>query len=418
MTRLRSVLARLAGFQSFEKTADGRHLSPLDSVRRLLDDLGRPEARYEIVHVAGTHGKGLTAAMIAATLERDGHRTGLYTSPAVIDVRDGIRIDGRWITADEFVRVAEIVLGVAEGYGGRPPLSWFDLMTAIAFLAFAEAGVDWVVVETGLGGRLDSTNVTDKALAVITPIDYDHADVLGGTLEAIAAHKLGILRDGVPVVVAPQRPASRRVLEKLLAAEGDRVVWSEELLVRAPGSVPAVYQENAGTALAARRLLDAPGEPDSWLGAALSVSLPGRLDLRHDVLWGGCDTALPQVVLDGCHTPAAIAACVGQLRAWRIEDYTLILGMAGDKLTDVLRRPLGELCRPAREIVLTEFESPRSVGPGRLEVFLEPVDPPLCTSSVGEAMKRVCESPRRPLVVAGSLYLAGEVLRGLSPADC
>ena len=433
--RSAEVLRRLARFPSFEETADSRHVSPLSAIRRLLATLNNPEENYRIVHVAGTDGKGLTAAMIAAILHRDGYRTGLYTSPQVCDVREGIQIDGEWIAEDDFTRVAGTVLRAASG---DVHLSQFDLRTAIALLAFSELGVDWAVVEAGLGGRFDSTNVTDKALAVVTAIDYDHTALLGDSLVEIADHKIGILRPGVPVVVARQKPGLLALLDEKASSEGSYVFAAAALAIRPSGAglyelrwpdgevtparigerVPAdVYLESLRTALVSRQVLGA-GSPASWAEAALAVSLPGRLEYRERVTWQGCSVPVARMVLDGCHSPGAVRACAQQLAAWHMDDYTLVLGLAGDKLTDRLRQPLADLCRPAHAIVLTSFDFPRAAAPPALAEFLRDADPVLgprlrTAGSVSEAMRAACAEPRRPVVVAGSLYLIRDVLSGL-----
>lgn len=375
--------------------------------------------------------------MIAAILASDGFRTGLYTSPWVRDAREEIQVGGEWISAERFARLAGTVLDLAEGYGESVLLSRFDLTTAIAFLAFAEAEVDWAVVEAGLGGRLDSTNVVDKALAVVTPIDYDHTAILGESLHAIADHKLGILQAGVPAVLAEQDAA---LTEKLAALARERsIVHSRELEVRPragasghelrwpdgaathltpPPRLPmSTYLECARTALLSRWLLGAgpvsSRRRSSWAEAALAVSLPGRSTWLEDVSWQG--KRFPTVVLDGCHSPASLRACKRQLGDWGITEFTLILGMARDKLTERIRRPLTELSLGAEEVVFTSFDSPRSASTREGADFLAGSDPRLA------ARLRTAESPAealrgasaRALVIAGSLYLFREVLPGL-----
>ena len=427
------VRARLEGFASFEKSSEARHLSPLASIRRLLADLGHPERDFQVVHVAGTHGKGLTAAMIAAILSEEGLKTGLYSSPYVLDLREEVRIDGKWICEDELARLAGSVVELTEGYD--TPVSRFDLMTATAFLAFSQAGADWAVVETGLGGRLDSTNVTDKALAVITPIDYDHAALLGESLAEIAEHKLGILREGTPVVVARQNDELTAALRRRFDHQRRPVTWSGEIGIRPsrdgrqllwedptaePHSLPPdwpsrTYLECLRTALAsATYLASASGfrnRPTAWVDAALAISLPGRLSILRDV---GCKSGtcrFATVVLDGCHSPAAVQACVAQLRDWRIAGYTLILGVSRDKLTQRLRRPLSELCARAIEVICTSFDSPRAAAAPDSAAFLDATAGirPRRAESAEEALLKASQAPERPLVVAGSLYLLRDV---------
>lgn len=439
-------LDRLDRFASYERSGGAWDLSPLTAIRRLLKDLGHPERGFEVVHVAGTHGKGLTAAMIEAILRSEGRRTGLYTSPYVLDVREEIQIDGAWIDGAELDRLAERVLEVAThptASQNRP--SRFDLMTALAFLAFAESGVEIAIVETGLGGRLDSTNVTDKTLAVLTPIDYDHMAILGDSLGEIIAHKLGIVRPGTPVVLAPQSPEATRVLREQLEHEhsASRVVSSPPLgisttppdhleLTWPDGQVHTVpcdprfpqtaHLDCVRTALTAASVLCPVSNPDAWARAALGVSLPGRLTYRENTVLENTGP-FSTVVLDGGHTPAALRACARQLDDWGLTGYTLILGLSRDRLTPGLRDPLAALCRPAEDLVLTPFESPRSTTPSDLEAWLQGTDclapvhlspvylaPVYLANSSGDALARAAQTPERPLVIAGSLYLIREVL--------
>ncbi|MCS7251884.1 MAG: Mur ligase family protein, partial [Thermoflexus sp.] len=173
----------------------------LDPVQRLLDRLGNPHRRYTVIHIAGTKGKGSTAAMAEAILRAAGFRTGLYTSPHLHTMRERIRIAGEMLSrsavADLFERLRPLI-------EADPELTVFDVLTAMGFLAFAESGVEITVVEVGLGGRLDSTNVVSPAVCLITALSRDHTEILGPTLAHIAFEKAGILKPGVPAVTAPQ----------------------------------------------------------------------------------------------------------------------------------------------------------------------------------------------------------------------
>ena len=160
--------------------------------------------KFKIFHVAGTYGKGLTAAMISRLLEVQGFSSGCYTSPHLVDIRERITLNGSFVSESEFARSASRVLKIAKDYKGTPYLSYFDILTAVAFNVFLNCKMDWVVLETGLGGRADSTYVSVKELCVFTRIGLDHQEVLGSSLKQIASEKTGITRTGIPVIVAPQ----------------------------------------------------------------------------------------------------------------------------------------------------------------------------------------------------------------------
>jgi dihydrofolate synthase/folylpolyglutamate synthase len=200
----------------------------LDRIVSLLDAIGGPHKSGRFIHVAGTNGKGSTCAMIASALRVSGYRTGFYSSPHLVDPRERIQIEGELITEKEWVEAFDVVHAAAEDLLARELIdahpSFFETMTAMAFHAFARAALDVVVLETGLGGRLDATNVVTPELSVITPIDFDHEAFLGSSIQSIAAEKAGILKRGRPAVFAEQRPEAFEVLDRR-ALELDVPVW-------------------------------------------------------------------------------------------------------------------------------------------------------------------------------------------------
>src|SRR5580704_11451263 len=204
----------------------------LERIRAVLAALGDPQLAYRVVHVAGTNGKGSTCAMIEAGLRAAGIRTGLFTSPHLIEPTERIRIDGIPVTPEQFQQAFEVVHNCAERLDLDCHPTYFETVTAMGFWLFRELGVETAVVETGLGGRLDATNVTQPVLTVITPIDFDHEAYLGHTLEAISGEKAGILKAGVPAVFARQRPEAAAVLDARAAELGVRVVRAEEFEIR------------------------------------------------------------------------------------------------------------------------------------------------------------------------------------------
>ncbi len=205
----------------------------LDRIRAVLDALGNPQRTFRVVHVAGTNGKGSTCAMIDAGLRAAGMRTGLFTSPHLIEPTERIQIDGIPVTPEKFQRAFAVVHETAEKLDLDCHPTYFETVTAMAFWLFRELSVETAVVEVGLGGRLDATNVVEPALTVITPIDFDHEAYLGNTIESIAAEKAGILKPGVPAVFARQRPEAAAVLAERARANLEiEVTRAEDFEVR------------------------------------------------------------------------------------------------------------------------------------------------------------------------------------------
>ena len=287
---LTAVLARLDARIDWERRDRGALRPGLGPIEALVAALGLPERAYRTVHVAGTKGKGSVAALVAAAL--DG-RVGVYGSPHVSRVQERIRIDGQEVEDALLERALTGALDHA-----TPAATWFDVMTAAAFVAFREAGVDWAVVEVGLGGRLDSTNVVAPAACAITSIDLEHTDVLGGTRAAIAGEKAGIMKPGVPCVTGVER-----------GSEAGEVIAARARVL----GCPLTWAPSGGTLgernlALARALLDVLGASSSRLddpAVRASATLPGRLERA----WAG---AVP-VVLDGAHVPSSLTAVLEDL---------------------------------------------------------------------------------------------------------
>jgi dihydrofolate synthase/folylpolyglutamate synthase len=390
----------------------------LDRIRALLAELGDPQMACRFVHVAGTNGKGSTCAMIASALRVAGFRTGLYTSPHLIDPRERIAIDGCPITEEEWVECFEEVHAAAERLLARESIdahpSFFETVTAMAFLAFARAGSEMVVLETGLGGRLDATNVVDPEVAVITPIDFDHEAFLGSSIESIAAEKAGILKPGRPAVFAAQRPEALAVLEhraldldipvtpsgawRVEGLETNRfgsrftLVADEEIPISCP--LAGEHQvENARTAVAALSVLAIPSAAIRE-GIAQAV-WPGRLErvARN-----------PDVILDGAHNPAGARALADYIRRFFSgEPVRIVYGAMRDKAVEEVTNTLFPL---ATEVIVTEPNQPRALSP---EALLEFVDHPrvLGAANIAEALRLASGEPMTTFIT-GSLFLVGE----------
>lgn len=386
----RDALAWLYGTQIF-----GIKLG-LDNTRRLLAAMGDPQKRLRFLHAAGTNGKGSTCAMLESVLREEGLRCGLYTSPHLVDFRERIRIGGHPIGEDDVADGLERLKNAASCWDHAP--TFFELTTVLAAWWFAREGADVVVWETGMGGRLDATNAVDPLVSVITPVGMDHEKWLGGTLAEIAGEKAGIIKPGVPVVSAPQPEAVRAVLENVAAANDAPLSF-----VRAPwnggplGLAGAHQRWNAAVALAA---LDAAGlAPDSVVRARglASVAWPARFQRIGENL-----------VIDGAHNPEAARALVD---AWR-EAFggrmaRLVFGALQDKDIGGLLRFLRQI---ADEIWLVPVDSERGADAGELRAAA--LGAGFARVHTGSAMDALAAARKgeKPVLVTGSLFLAGEVL--------
>ncbi len=363
----------------------------LERITGLLEQLGNPHLRGRFVHVAGTNGKGSTSAMIESGLRHAGLRTGLYTSPHLIEPTERIKIGGVPISGEEF----------AAAFARIPePLTYFETVTAMAFLIFAERA-EITVLEVGLGGRLDATNVVRPELCVITPIDFDHEAFLGKSIEAIAGEKAGILKPGVPAVFATQRPEALAVLRArtvpLPLLEADEVeVHRRGSRFRIDGMrvecpLAGAHQvENARVAVTALRHL---GIGNAAIQSGIAAARwPGRLERLRES---------PELIVDGAHNPAgarALAAYVDEF--YEGERLTLIFGAMRDKSIE----EIAEILFPRfDEVILTAPKQPRAMSPEVLREML--VHPNVRTASgLEEALGMV----NGTAFVSGSLFLVGE----------
>jgi dihydrofolate synthase/folylpolyglutamate synthase len=396
----------------------------LDRIEILLAALGSPHrSGPRFIHVAGTNGKGSTCAMMASALRVSGLRTGLYTSPHLINPRERIQIGGELIAEQAWCEAFEAVHAAAERLLAREEIdahpSFFETVTAMAFVAFRTASVEVVVLETGLGGRLDATNLVDPEIAVITPIDFDHEAFLGSSIESIAAEKAGILKPGRPAVFAAQRPEAFSVLERR-ALELDIPVtlsslWRvEDLHVERFGSrftlaadeeIPIICPlagehqvENARTAVAALKIfgLSAPAitegiERTTW---------PGRLERVH---------SNPDIILDGAHNPAGARALASYIeRFFPSEPVRIIYGAMRDKALDEV---IGTLFPLAAEVILTAPDQPRALNPESLAGVSDHPNMRVA-ATIADALRMSLDKPMTTFVT-GSLFLVGEARAAL-----
>lgn len=402
----------------------------LDRVLALLDKLGRPQDHLPpVVHVAGTNGKGSTVATLRALAEAAGLRVHVYTSPHLVRFAERVRVAGRILDDAELLALLEEV----ERVNGGEPITFFEVTTAAAFLAFSRTPADLVILETGLGGRLDASNVVARpALTIITPIAMDHESFLGDTLAAIAAEKAGILKPGVACVVAAQLPEARAVIAVRAAELGAPVIWEgvdfqgrkdadgsllfRDLRLPAPNLAGDFQYRNAGLALAAAtRLSDArvlpPLTPDILARGLTSIQWPARL---QRLTRGPLVDMLPagwELWLDGGHNPHAAHAIATHAEGWRDRPLLAVFGMLNNKDVDGYFAPLA-----ARFTALRAVAIPGEANTLGAEDGADAARRHGCTDArpapgVAEALAelRTHPGPARVLI-CGSLYLAGVVL--------
>ena len=407
----------------------------LENITILAKSLGNPEQKYPSAHIAGTNGKGSTAAFLESILRRAGYRTGLYTSPHLERINERIRVDGQEIPdaafASVFSRIHKRIEELLAAGTLRAHPTFFECVTAIAFEHFAESGVEFAIFETGLGGRLDSTNIVTPKVSVITRVDFDHENFLGHSLSEIAAEKAGIIKPGVPVAIAEQRQEVRQVLltraheldapvietksvftiDSLQMVEGCvratvREIPSGARFNIAPQLAGRFQLENALNALAAARVLHSTGvrisDSDVEIGIASAV-WPGRVEKVH---------SNPDIYLDGAHNPAAAR----ELAAFLAENFPnrkiiMIFGALRDKAVDEIA---GILFPLAAEVIFTEPGTSRSISATQLaEIAGHHASHFTVLPDAAKALDAArAQAATSDLVcITGSLYLVGDLRR-------
>lgn len=402
------------------------NLMPLDRPRRLMALLGNPQDTYPTLHLTGTKGKGSVGAMSAAMLQAAGLRVGLYSSPHLQDFRERIRINGDLISEAQVVALVQDLRPFLQQV---PDLTWFEVVTALAFLHFQREKVDLAVIEVGLGGRLDSTNIITPMVSVITSLSLDHMSLLGDTLPEIAAEKAGIIKPGVPVVSAPQAPAALAVIERTAAEQGAPLIvigrdWQfqplggdlilEHWMAAPRGQTAQVYQTvllgehqalNATVALAATAQLGQQGlgiSPAAQRLGLMQVNWAGRLEIVRQS---------PFVVLDAAHNGAS-AACLQKILAQRFQAHPVVLVFAAKADKDIPGM-LEALLPSVDHLIITQAidsraESPEAIAElAAVRGFSQPVS---IISGVAEALQTAEQQAGAGglVCVAGSLYLVGE----------
>jgi len=384
----------------------------LENISALVARLGHPERAFRSVHVAGTNGKGSVTAMVDAALRAAGHRSARFTSPHLVDVTERFVIDGRPVSIDALAAVVADIRRTVDDLRAAGVLTvqptFFEAATAAAFELFRRAGVDVAVIEVGLGGRLDSTNVISPAATAITSIAFDHQQHLGTTLRSIAFEKAGIIKAGVPVIVGELEPEAAAEIVRIAAERGAPTVRTTAADVDgfAIGLAGAHQRMNAAVARALLETLDAGGfrVPRDAIAAGLAnPSWPGRLDLRR--LSGG-----RELLLDAAHNPAGAAALASYLKDLPGPAAPLVFAAMRDK--DVRGMLLG-LTPVISQLIATRASNARSEDPSAILAAARTVAPALPMSaepSIGGALAAAWRASRR-ITVAGSIFLLGDVLR-------
>jgi len=407
----------------------------LENITILADALGDPQKKYPSIHIAGTNGKGSTAAFLESILRHAGYRTGLYTSPHLERINERIRVNGEEIPDAEFAADFSLIYQKIEELLANGTLrahpTFFECITAIAFLHFAQAGVQFAVFETGLGGRLDATNIITPRVSVITRIDFDHENFLGHSIREIAFEKAGIIKSNIPVVIADQREEARQVLLERANVLHSPVVeisaaFAIESQSMAEGRVRAVVQEkssgerfniapslagsfqlqNALNAAATSRVLSSHGslimKSDIEQGIAEAI-WPGRIEKVH---------SNPDIFLDGAHNPSAAR----ELAAYLLENFAgrkliLVFGALRDKAVDEIA---GTLFPFAAEVIFTEPNTSRAISAAQLAEIaghhaakFEVI--PDAEIALAAALAKA--APNDAIFITGSLYLVGQLRR-------
>ena len=392
----------------------------LDAIRGICAALGDPQLKFRAIHVAGTNGKGAVCAILDAALRAGGLRIGRYTSPHLVRINERFFLDGAPISDEVLERAADKVFHADSSSNSNSSsnsiygLTFFEALTAVAFLVYAEAKVDYAVLETGLGGRLDATNVCRPELCVITKIGLDHCDWLGDTVEKIAAEKAGIIKKGVPIVLGKNDPAVVAVVKARASEVGAPFVYAPDVADESEipdgfSLVGSFNRENAVTAIAALKTLGLTKGMAEGLG---------------NVVWPGRFQRVGRFIIDGAHNPPAARALAAALRKYAPfagSVPTLVAGFCGDKDVDETLRILAPLVKKG---IAVRTNNPRSLDPAELARKMESAGiSAISCDSVQLALEKLGSVPKITgsvpkceavdVLICGSLFLAGEALAAL-----
>jgi dihydrofolate synthase/folylpolyglutamate synthase len=424
-------------FADYERLSRSAVVFDLCRIEALLKRIGNPHLTAKSVHVAGTKGKGSTSAMVASVLTASGYRTGLYTSPHLHTIRERIKVDGRLISEGEFAALVEGLKPDIEHInrsGALGELTTFEILTALAFVYFNERAVDFQVLETGLGGRLDATNVVKPEVCVVTSISLDHTEVLGETIAQIAAEKAGIIKLGSKVVCAPQKAEAATVIEKVcrdrgasLIKIGEEITWRKTKINESGQSfhlkgtrdeydltIPLLGEhqlENAAAAVAALEIArdQAPGISAKSIATGLSqVYWPGRLQVLQ---------RSPLFIVDGAHNADSASRLREALKQYfEFDDVILIVGTSQEKDISGI---VAELSSLNSHVIVTRSAHPRAATTATLvsEFSKWDVDPEATEDIASAVNLALTKAKPGDLVCAtGSLFVVSEVMEHFKAA--
>ncbi len=419
----------------------------LDSMREFLDSLDHPQKEFPVIHIAGTNGKGSVGSTILSVLSESGYKAGFYTSPHLSSVRERFRIGNRYISENEFATEAEKIIQILDGR----QITYFEFTTTLAMLWFAKEKVDLAILETGLGGRLDATNVVTPLVSVITNVSMDHEQYLGDTIFSVATEKSGIIKPGIPVITGETENEPLQVIVNTAAGHGnplyllgrdfkgsldssDKTLWNYEGNLPAPSAkstsftglplaMKGDYQvDNASIALASLEIiaLKFPVEEKYIRSGLKKVTWPGRLeefwrDDRGNIMRNveAHTSSFTHFLLDGAHNPAGVTALKKSLENdFEYEHLLLIWASMADKDMDKTLQAIAPL---ADKIIFTQPEAERSASP---EILFRLLPENLqikatCLQDVNEALQLAVNlsRPGSLICIAGSLYLVGRARR-------
>jgi dihydrofolate synthase/folylpolyglutamate synthase len=376
----------------------------LENTFKLAALAGNPQEKLRFIHVAGTNGKGSVCAMIDSICRANGYRTGLFTSPHLVTFRERIRVNGKLISEDAVAVGLTTIRNLIAAWDSHP--TFFEVTTALALKHFAESKIDFVILETGLGGRLDATNAVQSNVSVITPIDFDHEKWLGNTLAKIAGEKAGIIKQGVPLVSAPQPPEAEKVIRSRATEFGAPLQLVDEYYNRSRGALRGQYQkQNAALAIAAIHTAKIHISEKAIMSGLATIEWPARFQN-----WDH------RTIIDGAHNASAAGVLA---QTWRevFDDQkaTLVLAVLSDK---DLRRICEALAPIAESVLLPKIRSERAATPEALAKVLSTMAPTLpysIVSNISDALMLARAGPN-PILITGSLHFAGEAIAHLSGA--
>lgn len=445
MGRYQDALEYIFSYVNYEKKARYPYDAvtfDLSRMEQVLERLGRPHDRFRCVHIAGTKGKGSTSAMVESVLRTAGYKTGLYTSPHLHTFRERIRVGGSLMTKADLVALLDRCRPAIEAV---PGITAFEVMTALAFQYFAEQGIDWAVLEVGLGGRLDATNVVHPAVCAITSLSYDHVELLGHTLSLIAFEKAGIIKPGIPVVCAPQEPEALAVIQRVCADTGATLVtigdmwrWEKDgadlsgqtltvygrdsRQVYADLRIPLLGRhqlDNCTTAVAILEELRGQGlmiSEEALRRGLATAQWPGRFELLHRA---------PLLVVDSAHNENSAQKLRAALAEWFPRPprrrLALIFGASSDKdidgMLETFLLPGATTGYPAADkVIVTQSGHPRSAVPAQLADLVRSLNPD-CPISVQPSLRSALlevmawADPDDLICVTGSIFVVAQARR-------